>query len=148
MRSEADLFEALRSIDLPPGDFAVFGSGPLIIRGIIEATNDLDVISRGAAWDHACQVGAVAFVPEYGVDIVTCLEGAITVGRSWGYGTFDIDQLIDTAEIIEGLPFVRIEHVIAYKRIADRAKDRAHLRLLEEADLPGLEQGPSRNTHS
>ena len=43
-----------------------------------------------------------------------------------------MDHLIDTAEVIDGLPFVRLEHVVAYKRIADRPKDREHLRLLEE----------------
>ena len=47
------LFGLLRSLDLPMGDFAVFGSGPLIVRGIIEAANDLDVVSRGRAWERA-----------------------------------------------------------------------------------------------
>ncbi|MBK5267417.1 MAG: hypothetical protein JJE47_08265 [Acidimicrobiia bacterium] len=131
MPAHADLFEALRSLDLPPGDFAVFGSGPLIIRGIIDGTNDLDVISRGPAWERACVVGEVEFVEEYGVDIVQCFDHAITIGRSWGYGEFDINQLIDTAETIDGLPFVQLEHVIAYKQIAGRPKDLDHLRRLK-----------------
>ena len=38
-----------------------------------------------------------------------------------------MDELIDTAETIEGLPFVRLEHVVAYKRIRASAKDQVHL---------------------
>ena len=38
-----DLFGLLRSLDMSEGDYAVFGSGPLIVRGIIEPANDLDV---------------------------------------------------------------------------------------------------------
>lgn len=128
-----DLFAALRSLDLPAGDYAVFGSGPLIVRGIIEAGNDLDVLSRGAAWDKAAELGDLVHLPEYGVDVVSFLEGAITIGMNWGIGEFDVNELIDSAEIIAGLPFVRLEYVVRYKEIAARPKDFAHLRLLEAA---------------
>lgn len=126
------LFDRLRSLALPPGDYAVFGSGPLIIRGIIEATNDLDVISRGAAWDRARELGDVVHLTDHDVEVASFDDGAITVGTSWAYGDFDIDELIDTAEIIDGLPFARLAHVVRYKEAADRPKDRAHLRALRE----------------
>ena len=58
-------------------------------------------------------------------------DGRLTFGTRWAIGDFDIDELIDTAETIVGLPFVRMEHVIAYKAIADRSKDRAHLAAVE-----------------
>jgi hypothetical protein len=127
---EQDLFGLLRSLDLPMGDYAVFGSGPLIARGIIEATNDLDVISRGEAWTRAQSRGELVLLPD-GDTIVSCFDGAVTVGRSWAYGDFDIDELINTAELIEGTPFVRLEHVVRYKEIAARPKDVAHLALLK-----------------
>ena len=132
-RVEADqhrLMDRLHSLALPPGDYAVFGSGPLIVRGIIEATNDLDVISRGAAWDRARHLGDVAYLEEHDVEVVSFDDGAITVGTSWAYGEFDIDRLIDPAETIDGLPFVRLEHVVRYKEAAARPKDLAHLAAL------------------
>ena len=109
-----NLFDLLRSLGLPMGDYAIFGSGPLIMRGIIEATNDLDVISRGRAWERALRVGEQVSLP------------------NWAYGDFNIDRLIDTAEVIDGLPFVRLEHVVHYKKIAARPKDVIHLELLAE----------------
>ena len=125
------LFDSLRSFGLPEADYAVFGSGPLIVRGIIDATNDLDVVSRGAAWVKACELGELVTLSEHSVDVVSLLDGAITIGRSWAYGNVDIDELIDTAEVIDGLPFARLQHVVGYKKIAGRPKDREHLRLLE-----------------
>jgi len=126
---EPDLFDLLRSLDLPIGDYAVFGSGPLIVRGIIEASNDLDVISRDRAWTRALSRGELVSLPG-GDKIVSCFDGAVTVGRNWAYGDFDIDELIDTAEVIDDLPFVRLGHVVRYKEIAARPKDVAHLALL------------------
>ena len=94
-----DLFERLRALRLPIGEFAVFGSGPLVVRGVIEASNDLD-------------------------------DGRLTFGTRWAIGDVDPDELIDTAEIIDGLPFARLEHVIAYKRLSGRPKDLDHLAAL------------------
>jgi len=79
---EQNLFDLLRSLELPIGDFAVFGSGPLIVRGIVEGANDLDVISRGAAWERALDVGELVSLPD-GAKIVSCFGGAVTIGRNW-----------------------------------------------------------------
>jgi len=49
----------------------------------------------------------------------------------WGIGDFDVDELIDTAEMIDSLPFVRLEHVISYKKIRSSGKDLLHLSALE-----------------
>ena len=67
-----------------------------------------------------------------GVEIVEVFDGALTFGTEWAIGDPDVDLLIDTAETIDGLPFVRLEHVAAYKRIANRPKDRAHLAIIAQ----------------
>ncbi len=70
---------------------------------------------------------------EDGVTVISTHDGAITFGRSWRYGRFDIDELIETAEQLAGVPCVRLEHVLAFKQLADRPKDRAHLAAVEAA---------------
>ncbi|MBT8077917.1 MAG: hypothetical protein KJO31_05035 [Gammaproteobacteria bacterium] len=122
-----ELFHRLRDLELPPGDYAVFGSGPLAAHGIIDDPGDLDVLCRGAAWAAVRQAGALRQLPDYGVQVVDIDSGLLTFGTTWGIGSFDVAALIDTAEIIDGLPFVRLEHVVAYKRVRGSEKDRAHL---------------------
>jgi hypothetical protein len=124
-----DLLDRLRDLGLPAGHFAVFGSGPLLVRGIIDDVGDLDVLVKRTAWERVGRMGTLVEIEE-GVMIVSLDDGALTFGRSWAYGDFDIDELIDTADVIEGLPFVRLEHVIAFKQAANRPKDREHLTLL------------------
>lgn len=126
------LFDRLRKLDLPIGDFAVFGSGPLAIRGLIDEVGDLDVITRGAAWEAVKDLGSVVM---YGDDMTVDLENGLTFGRSWDFGAFDIDQLITEAEMIEGLPFVRLSAVYEYKRLADRPKDLGHIALMRANGL-------------
>jgi hypothetical protein len=47
-----NLFDKLRTLGLPVGDYAVFGSGPLVVRGLTREYRDLDVVARGAAWER------------------------------------------------------------------------------------------------
>ena len=125
------LLQSVGELGLPAGEFAIFGSGPLLVRGVIDAVNDIDIICRSAAWDHAKQFGKQVYLDDYDVEIISIDDGRITLGRSWAYGDFDVGELIGTAEIIDGLPFVRLEYVVAYKRIANRQKDNEHLEALE-----------------
>ena len=119
------LIEQLRRVGLPEGDWALFGSGPLLLRGWIDRVNDLDVITRGAAWQHVKEVG-VAETFEGGRTMYQIGED-LTFGNYWFYGDFDIDELIDTAEAIDGIPCVLLEHIVTYKQIAGRPQDLAHL---------------------
>ena len=127
------LFDRLRQLELPLHEYAIFGSGPLAIRGIIPLSNDLDILCRDEVWELVTQLGTVKFLPEYNVNVVTMSNGAITFGKEWGIGTFDIDELIASAEIIDELPFVLMEHVIRYKKIRANPKDMRHLNALKAA---------------
>jgi hypothetical protein len=127
--SAARLLGELRALDLPEGEYAIFGSGPLVARGLLREVHDLDVVARGAAWDRAKGLGQVRTAPE-GDPVVWLQGGAIEVFGGWlGW---DIDVLIDDAEIIDGLPFACLEDVLAFKRFYGRPKDIAHVRLIEE----------------
>lgn len=128
--SASRLFDLLRSLHLPAGEYAIFGSGPLLVRGIIARAGDLDVICRGAAWEAARRLGPLT--EQHGVPVVSLFDGQVTLGCKWAVGEVDESSLISTAEVIDGLPFVRLEHVVAYKRIIDRPKDREHLRRLAQ----------------
>jgi hypothetical protein len=125
------LLDEVRALGLPAGHFVLFGSAPLLVRGIVPAAGDVDVLVRGPAWDAAKAIGPVVRLSPYDVEVVRLLDGRIEIGTVWGIGTVDVDELINTAETIDGLPFAGLAHVRAYKELADRPKDREHLRLLD-----------------
>jgi hypothetical protein len=126
--SALSFFGKLRALNLPTADYAIFGSGPLAVRALIEDVHDLDVVARGTAWEQAKGLAEVRIAPE-GDPVVWLEGGAIEVFGGWlGW---DIDMLIDNAEIIDGLPFARLEDVLAFKLSLRRPKDIAHARLIE-----------------
>ncbi len=129
------LFDRVKRLNLPVSDFAIFGSGPLIVRGIIPASNDLDIICRGQAWERVKAIGELEYLSKYDVTVVTMCGGRLTFGTKWAIGEFDIDELIDGAEEIDGLPFVRLEHVTNYKEISKRPKDLRHIEALKAYQL-------------
>lgn len=142
------LFRYVKALNLPEGDFAIFGSGPLIVRGIIPPSNDLDIICRRTAWELAKTVGELEYLQDYDVTIAKLLDGRITLGTQWGIGCFDIDELIDGAEIIDGLPFVRIRHVVQYKTERASAKDVVHIQAFQNSSYGSLATKPLPTTAS
>lgn len=126
----ANLLHALRDLRLPVGDFAIFGSGPLAVRGIIDEPNDLDVVCRGDAWGKVHALGDETVLEPYDVTVVSLLGGRLTFGTRWAIGVVDVDTLIDNADVFDGLPYAPLDFVIAYKRERDDPKDREHLQAL------------------
>lgn len=123
------LIGRLLALGLPPGDFAVFGSGPMMARGLT-TSHDLDVIARGAAWERAAALG-LGQKGIYGGDKIELAEGLIEVFDAWGPGEWDTDELIDTADVIGGVRYVTLENVLRWKRLMNRPKDAGHIRLIE-----------------
>ena len=68
-----------------------------------------------------------------GALLVTDIESDEVIGSSRFHAysednrSFEIGQLIDEAELIDGIPFVRLEHVVAYKRVRGSDKDQRHI---------------------
>jgi hypothetical protein len=120
------LIKQLLAIGLPPEDFVVFGSGPMLARGIKES-RDLDVLARGAAWTKA-SAGGTSEAAGGGRKAVI---GDIEIFNDWGPGEWHVDELIDGADVIEGIRFATLENVLKWKRLVGRPKDREHISLIE-----------------
>lgn len=120
----------LLSLGLPAKDYAVFGSGPMFAHGLKDLGHDLDLVARGEAWKMMLQSGQID--TSKGYPIATYFDGEIEAFDSWGPGKWDTDELIDTAEEIEGIRFVQLEKVLAWKKVMNRPKDVEHVRLIEE----------------
>ncbi len=126
---EHPLLEKVKALQLPLGDYAVFGSGPLLVHGLVEDINDVDLVAREAAWMRARSLGPVLVAPK-GDPVVRLGDGEIEVFARW-LG-MDLDAIIDGATIMGGLPFARLEDVRAFKRALGRPNDLGHVLLIEE----------------
>lgn len=110
------LLKEFDDLGLKIGEYAIFGSGPLAIRGLVLA-HDIDVIVKKKCWRFG-------EIPKN-----TKTFGNFELSVDWP--GFNVDKLIDTSELIEGRSYVKIKYVLKYKRKMNRQKDRETLKDLD-----------------
>lgn len=124
------IFDQVRGLSLPAGSFAIFGSGPLVVRGIRDS-EDADVIvtedvfkelAKDPLWDSIELRDHYTSLKKKGLEIY----------HTWAPGAWDVDELIKTAEMIDGMPFVRLDSVVEWKKLRGDDKDVIDLALIEE----------------
>lgn len=123
---EHPLIRQLLDLGFDPEHYVVFGSGPLLAYRIRSEIGDLDVVARGKTWLRACDTGIRTTETDGTVTAVRFFDGKIEVFPRWktSDGThWDTDALIDTADVIEGIRFARVDNVIRYKQILARPAD-------------------------
>lgn len=116
----------LKKIGMPPMDFAVFGSGPMAVRGLRD-TEDIDVIARGRAWEIAKSKGERR-TSEFGDESYAFADGKIEVVDRWA--DWNVDELIDGADEFEGIRFVNLETTQKEKIRRGRDKDLKDVELI------------------
>lgn len=131
--NEHPLIQYIISMGMPPGDFAIFGSGPMAMHGLRSIDHDIDVIARGPAWEKAKEYAFPENSPMRFGKFIRLLDGKVEIYHSWfPKDAWDIDYLIDNAEIVDGVRYVRLEEVLKYKKIRNSIKDALDIKLIEE----------------
>ncbi|MFE8963403.1 hypothetical protein [Streptomyces iakyrus] len=127
------LVQRFLSLDLDPDHCAVFGSGPMLAHGLKMSLGDLDIVARGPAWQKACKDGDLGVSTIGGDPVAAFWGGRIEVFDVWFPQDVSTDDLIDAADVVDGIRFVQLRHVLAYKRRLRRAKDVPDIAALEQA---------------
>lgn len=104
-------------------DFVLFGSAPLLAYGLREDIRDLDVVARGHAWQRVSARGIRGVGAVSGDPVAQFWGGRIQFSHGWISPAWNPDELIDSADVIEGLRFARLTDVLAYKQILRRPND-------------------------
>ncbi len=125
------LFFELNKLMLPVQDFAVFGSGPLFVYSLRTSISDLDIVARGKAWEKAAEL-ATPGGAEMGGNIINLAAGLISIYDSWEPGDWNLDDLIDTADIFAKIRFVTLPNVLIWKKLMNRSKDLPDIAALEK----------------
>lgn len=129
---ENKLIKLLLTLNLPKDDFAIMAGGCMLAHGLKEFIHDLDVIARGEAWQKVIKLG-IPVSPESGDGkVVYLFDGRLEIFNRWNPGDFNIDELIDTAEVISGIRFVKLEIVKEWLIIYNREKDKEKIKKIEE----------------
>ena len=129
MNNSNQLLTKLKSLNLLADDFAIFGSGAMYPRGLKELNHDIDVIARGKAWKKALTLAKPEVSWEdSGALGISLFDGQIEISNGWGPGKWNIDELIDTADIFGGVRYVSLENTLKWKKEMSRPKDLEHIK--------------------
>jgi len=117
--------DELCELNLPSDQYAVFGSGVLAIRGLRE-NRDIDIVVKQELWKK--------LINKYPVNDVGAIEiGNVEIWDSYGLEPkCDVESFIDSSENIDGIFYVRLEHVIEWKKLKGREKDLVDVGLMED----------------
>jgi hypothetical protein len=132
---ENKLIQKLIRLQLPPSQYAIFGSGPMFAHNIrnLEDLNDIDIIAIGDAWRKSLRFnnGPVIYDDGWKCEHIYLFNEEIEIWNGWHPASGDIDKLITNAEVIDGIPFIRLEDMVIWKKAMNRQKDKEHLLLVE-----------------
>lgn len=143
----SELIELLRQhvpSDFDPDEFVIAGSARLWVEGITPRLSDLDLLvrPRSETWRRAMELAfehALIFdaaplrSSAYTGDKIARLYGGIVeVCQTWLLPGSDTEALLAEADLIDGLRFLPLADVVAYKRMLNREKDREDLGAIDE----------------
>jgi hypothetical protein len=119
--------EELKKLNLPVGKYAIFGSGPVAIRNIRES-NDLDIIVKKDLWTKLLN----RYKKYYNPARKRIELNNIEIYLDWLNITTDLNEIIDSADIIDGFPYAQLKYVIEWKKSSQREKDIEDLKLIDK----------------
>lgn len=122
--SFTDQLLELKKLNLPPDQFAIFGSGPLAVRNL-RATHDLDLLVKPGLFKKLAQKYPVK-------DDKLIKIGQIEIYKDWQPYLPEVDELIDSADLLNGWRFVKLEYVLKWKKIMGREKDLEDIELIKK----------------
>ena len=112
----------LRELDLPDEEYAIFGSGPLAVRGLREA-RDLDVIVTCKLYEKLRDK-----YPEKDKGIMI---GDIEIISPHSSVVDNPEEIIKRAETIGGFKFALLNDIMEWKKKRGREKDFKDIKLIQ-----------------
>ena len=125
-----NIFEKVKSLNLPIGEYVVFGSGPLGAHGIRES-RDIDLLITTKLYEDLKKQGWEE--KEWSDGGYYLFKNDVEADDSWRYGSYSPkpETIIAQARIIEGVPFAPLTEVLKWKKAYGRSKDLADIELIQ-----------------
>ena len=127
-----EMFSFVRMLNLPFGEYAITSSGPLGVRELREI-GDIDLVVSDKLWSElATHYGEIH---EDGVSRIKIGEFVEVLGEGSYYNPTAKEhsaiEQIQSAEVIGGLPFVRLDHILYVKQKMNRPKDQPDIQAIK-----------------
>jgi len=122
------LLEEFDELNISKGDYVIFGSGPIAVRGIKDV-NDLDVLVLPEKFEELKE----KYKQDTSKHPFGCIEiGDIEIGESWQGDKEKVKEWIEAAEEYEGHMYMPLENVLEWKKKMGRPKDLKDVELVEK----------------
>lgn len=117
-----NIIEKIKNLNLPLGKYVVIGSGILEALNIRPAV-DIDIAVLPQLYKQLKETGEWKESEKHGK---YCLEKEtfeIATGVSWGNYKPAMEEIIASATLIDGIPFMNLDELIKFKIALGREKD-------------------------
>ncbi|WP_035289361.1 hypothetical protein [Clostridium sp. KNHs214] len=122
MLCREDIIKILKNMDLPSNEYWITSGAALVIHGIKEETNDIDLGVTTNLIEHFLNKGCKYSLAEDNSRIVT-VNDHIELLENW---------FVDEIEFIDGLPVGTLESIKKQKAELGREKDSRDIKIIDE----------------
>lgn len=126
-----NITDKVKALNLPLGEYVVAGGGILEVLNIRE-TNDIDLavtpylhkkLRESGEWEEEEKYGKI-FLKKDKIDVIPKLD--------WEEYNTTTEDAIQTATIIDGIPFMNLDELCKFKTALGRDKDFKDIELIRE----------------
>jgi len=125
------IIKQVRLLDLPSGSYVVYGSAPLAVAGLREAS-DIDLLISEELFETLKNQGWNEV--DKGAGDKALKKGVCEAFIFWGGSSYNptLEQLLKTANTFEGIPFASLKEVRNWKMAFGREKDLVDVELIDQ----------------
>ncbi len=127
-----NIFSAIKTLNLPLGEYAVSGSGVLSAHGLRDF-RDIDILISWKLFDDLKKRGWKERDNMWGSVVIEngIYEASPDIILAGTYHP-NIQEIINNADIINNIAFLRLEDLLVFKRVLNRPKDLDDIRLITD----------------
>lgn len=101
--------DTLKKLNIPKDDFVIYGSAPMVLRGLKEKNNDLDVLVKDSLWENL----SVKYPNNINGDYID-IEGVSFTHTGMNF-LGETEDIINNSEIIDGYHILSLAETKKWK---------------------------------
>lgn len=129
-----DILSRIKKLNLPIGKYLVYGSGVMEVHGIRKA-RDVDILVNEYLYKELKELRWKRkwfFKRVFLCKVLVKGDVEAYTNLKWKKYQEKTDDLIKRAEIIEGVPFMKLKDYLVYKKHLPREKDKEDVKLITD----------------